>query len=343
MGLETMTKVTDKQGQTANIRWPKVLNIISAYAYMRAFTECASLGREHLVQTVKFDHEEIRKLHNKYNNKLTPILVKEVHRSLPDAFARLVRLRRETLNWREERGGMFEECSKSAVRFEAAATVGLSLMQLARDGGIAMISIVGMPAGGVVALTAVAVTVTGSALAKYQDTGNREAALVAGTGTLVMCGAGAVTSIYRAGATGLDAGSKVLIGMGVMIDAAFEFGGAAVEGKTGKQACIAAMIKGMMGLGNAAIDESKIAKALGEKIDELDDLFKGLTSFKKATTKIGSAHVNALAKSGGIEMGKKTVEKVAMDYRPGAKKARRRPAMSSSEAVYIQANVLTLH
>ena len=342
-----MPKVKDKQGGTATVRWKKVTSIVSAYAYMRAFTECASIKREHHVKTVDFDHVKIKKLYNKYNNKTLPLVVKEIARNHQVAFTRLVNLRKITLDWRSERNGMFNQCTKSAVRFDAAATVGLSLMQITRDVGVAAIAIVGMPAGGVVALSAVAVTTAGSALCKYQDTGNFEAALVAGTGTLVMCGAGAVTSIYRAGATGVDAGGKVLIGMGIMLDATFEFGGAAVEGKTSKQACVSAVIKGMLGLGNAKLDQivdtSKVGKAVSDQIEGLEKVLKDLSIGDLSKKALNSSQIKALGGQVALEMSKKSVEKTAMDYRPGGRKASRRPALSSDVHVYVHNDVLTIH
>jgi hypothetical protein len=328
-----MPKFTDKSGQTATINWDQFRNTISAYAYMRAFIEAATLKREHYVQTVKFDHQQVKKNHQKYINQITPIVVKDLQRNVHEAFARLVRMRKETMSWRDERGGMFEQCTRSAVRFDAAATVGLSLMQITRDVGIAMISIVGMPAGGMVALTAVAVTTAGATLAKYQDTGNKEAALVAGTGTLVMCGAGAVTSVYRAGATTLDAGSKVLIGMGIMLDATFEFGGAAAEGKTSGQACTSAIIKGLLGLGNAKFDESALATGIGDAIDGI----------KKNIKNLAPGQVQAAGQAGLLEFGKKGIEKTAMDYRPGkGGRKRHAPALSSAAAIHVHTNVLTI-
>jgi hypothetical protein len=293
--------VKDKKGQQWLIDWEQFNNIIVAYANIHAFAEAASIKPEAIpwgrdIDVVDFDHKAMREHQRKLINSLVSELVLGMASDGTVVFQRLCRLRSATIALREKRAELFRQTGASANKSIAVSDLAVSLATLTRDVAITCIAVVAVPAGGAVALGGVALTGAGTALAKYQDTGNANAALIAGTGSLIVAGAGACANMVMKA----DKVAKgIFIVGGVFVDTSFEFVGAKAEGKSDSDSFKAAFLKGVFSsLGMAADAYAPVA-------EKFDDAMKNVSALATSLTRMQLA---AIAGKGSLEAAKKAIE-----------------------------------
>lgn len=308
--------VKDKQGQHWLIDWQQFNNVIAAYAFMQAFKDCARIKTEKIdwgfdIDTVDFDHSKMMHKKQSYINRLVGENVRQLGVDGREVFKNLVEYRGATATMRRDRAKLFAKAQSSANSSLAWAEAALATTQLTRDVAISAIAIVGIPAEGGVAIAAVAANTAGTAIAKYQDTGNADAAIIAGTGALIMCGAGAVTEIAKEGQAAMNAGAKVMVVGGLVIDTMFEYAGALAEKKSTGDAGKAALLKAVMSSVGLGIDSSPLAKKFGK---QLEDHFEEIEGKILAQGKYYVDGMKAAAGVSSVEGTKKGLEKAAGMY-----------------------------
>ena len=336
--------VKDKQGQAWLINWAQFNNVIAAYSFMRAFKDSASVQNQKIdwgfdIKTVDFNHSKLVSAKKRYINKLVSENVRQLTVDGSDVFKNLARYRELTATLRTERADLFAQVQSSANSSMAWAEAALATTQLTRDVAISTIAIIGIPAGGTVALSAVAFNSLGSAFAKYQDTGNVDAALIAGTGALVMCGAGAVTEIAKEGKAALDAGGKILVVGGIVLDCAFEYAGALAEKKSGAEAGKGAFVKAVLNGIGLKIENTSWAKGAAK---QLEDHFENLAGKIIVEGGYYADGMKAVTNLTSVEATKKGIEKGVGMYLDSKSKKRisHRAFKSGPTADYIAGKVL---
>lgn len=314
------------------VDWAEVERITVPFAYLKALIQNATLDTEKQsfmgsMKVVNFDHKKVRQAKQQNINNVVPWVVQTMSTNPAQAQQILARLKTATDDLKAQRATLFGEAEKSFQGYDRWTGLALGGMQAARDVGFATVAIIGAPLGGTVALSAVALSSAGAAWGKYQDTGNKDAALLSGIGALVMCGSGVVQGLAKA--TGAAKG--ILIGGGIVMDMTFEAAGASVEGKSGSEALKSALLKGITaGLGTA-VDATKI----GSKIDDV--LGNMAQTWKTVMTKEHGQKV-------GLEVVKKGAEKgvnyAASDDYGGPSAPSALKSATPANLLYVKNNVL---
>ena len=224
------SKYTYPGGAVWKINYRNVANVINAYAYMVALSENAkievrssypgfSMEGTGVRQSNVLQHDEIivksraKSIAQEMYRAFVAMLTSVDFRRDPVKF--LASMRVKTLRLRSEHGGLVEKSNELNRRFLARAESAVSNAIAARDGSILILTVIASVASGGTAAAAATLATGGSALAKYQDTGNAGEAVKAGTGTLIMLGWGQLANVTK----GMEAGQKaIFFTLGATVD-----------------------------------------------------------------------------------------------------------------------------
>lgn len=198
-------------GSVWNINYSNVANVIKAYAYMVALSENVRI-EEHDKNSY-FSYESYRMcrsnilMHNEvqvksraktiaqnmYQAFLAMLSTADIRRA--DSF--LAGLRVKTLRLRKEHGGLVDKSNEMNRRFLQQANRAVTNAMATRDTSIILLTVIASVTTGGTAAAAATLSTGGSALAKYQDTGDFGQAAKAGVGTVLMLGWGQFASFAK--------------------------------------------------------------------------------------------------------------------------------------------------
>jgi hypothetical protein len=321
-------------------------NVINGCAYISAFIKHAHPKTvDHSIftksfQTVEFDAGLIRQSKLELAKRYHQDVMSHLERGNGhDAFGALSGYRKVTRNFRREHAALFAQAHQSFRTSDQLAYVCTTLAQVTRDTAVAGIAIVAVPMGTGAMLVGAVASSVGTGICKYQDTHNVEAALVAGTGALVMCGVGVVGNAVKT--SGRAAQAVTIVG-GVVLDGSFEYIGAKAEKKSDTEAMKAALTKSIFSALGSAVDRLPVASKLDDMMDttlakaaKLADSQKDqIAGLNKVLARVaaGKVALDGVKKSGEkalIELSRISIDSPA---------AARLPIMQEGD--YVRANVL---